>query len=443
MVANGDVPPDELAPAEVHRERFPESLRDHLPVLVRLREFWEQFLPKRSGSDLSNADLKRALGQWLEWRSPEGLTPEALLDHLESGKVLLVLNGVDEVPQATGDEGSGWNPRAQLLSGLTRACPGWEKRGHRVLLTSRPYGLEPGDVQRLGLTDRPAEELLGEMQQLLVRRWFRVLADTNQAGDAKAEAALSELANQPWVAALVGNPLLLTAICIVYNDGGRLPQDAHDLYDRIIDTVLHGRYREPLAKERARARLCVLAYGMHTGEELGEQRVTPQAQATYVEADRMLKTFQGRSGYTEDAILAPSEIREELLSRSGLFVPRPDKRAAFYQLSFQLSFQEFLAAERLHDVSEGDLAGVFETRAEEPAWRNTLSLLFGRVLATAATAEGRAPDRRQRDPRDEPPDRRRGLPGDSQGQRDPRGRGTPGAIPSGRPPEHAGRRPGS
>ena len=34
------------------------------------------------------------------------------------------------------------------------------------------------------------------------------------------------------------NPLLLTAICIVYGENRKLPQDEFDLYDRIEDTVL-------------------------------------------------------------------------------------------------------------------------------------------------------------------------------------------------------------
>ena len=64
-------------------------------------------------------------------------------------------------------------------------------------------------------------------------------------------------------------------------------------------------------------------------------------------------------------------VREELLSQSGLFLGRGDSTAGFYHLSFQ----EFLAGQRLADV-ENDLLPVFLERAEMPEWHNTLSLLF-------------------------------------------------------------------
>lgn len=44
------------------------------------------------------------------------------------------------------------------------------------------------------------------------------------------------------VAALAANPLLLTAICIIYGEGKQLPKDKHDLYHRIVNTSLYSRY---------------------------------------------------------------------------------------------------------------------------------------------------------------------------------------------------------
>jgi len=36
-------------------------------------------------------------------------------------------------------------------------------------------------------------------------------------------------------------------MCIIYDEGKRLPHDKYMLYDRIVDTVLHKRYSD---KER-------------------------------------------------------------------------------------------------------------------------------------------------------------------------------------------------
>jgi Sulfatase-modifying factor enzyme 1 len=172
-------------------------------------------------------------------------------------------------------------------------------------------------------------------------------------------------------------------MCIIYDEGKRLPQDKHDLYDRIIDTVLHGRYRDPVAKDAARNRLGVIALGMHTGESLGEARTTPQAEATYAEIERMLKIYQDRSPWTEEGYLGAVETREDLLSNSGLLLSSGEKRAQFYHFSFQ----EFLAAQRILDLTDRSLLDVFRERAAAPEWRNTLSLLFGRVLGTRVSPE--------------------------------------------------------
>jgi hypothetical protein len=75
--------------------------------------------------------------------------------------------------------------------------------------------------------------------------------------------------------------LLLTGMCIVYDEGGRLPQDKHDLYARIVNTVLNSRYRDNVEeREKARYRLQAIAYGMHTGHGLGEHRASPAAEAS-------------------------------------------------------------------------------------------------------------------------------------------------------------------
>ena len=168
------------------------------------------------------------------------------------------------------------------------------------------------------------------------------------------------------------NPLLLTGMCIVFDEGGRLPQDKHELYTRIVNTVLNSRYRDDVeGRERARYRLQAIAYGMHTGHGLGEARLTPEAEVSHQDLDRILREYLDKSASKEEGNASTVAAREELLSQSGLFLGRGDNTAGFYHFSFQ----EFLAGQRLADV-ENDLLPVFLERAEVPEWHNTLSLLF-------------------------------------------------------------------
>ena len=55
-------------------------------------------------------------------------------------------------------------PRDLLLSGLADALPAWIKAGNRVLLTSRPYGLDATRLQSLALPAAELEPLPGDLQ---------------------------------------------------------------------------------------------------------------------------------------------------------------------------------------------------------------------------------------------------------------------------------------
>jgi hypothetical protein len=170
----------------------------------------------------------------------------------------------------------------------------------------------------------------------------------------------------------------LTAMCIVFDEGKRLPQDQHDLYERVVATVLYSRYQDPADIDKAKRELGVIAYGMHTGEGLADDRSTPKAEATFYEVEQWLRDYQSRRDekHQERAEAGAFEARDDLLSRSGLLLSTGDDRAGFAHLSFQ----EFFAAQRSFSVDEARLADVFLSRAATPEWRNTLSFLFGRLV---------------------------------------------------------------
>lgn len=145
-----------------------------------------------------------------------------------------------------------------------------------------------------------------------------------------------------------------------------------------MDNVLFNRFpddREVI--DPVRNRLAVVAYGMHTGEGLGEERTTPQAEATYAEIDRMIQIYQEQTPWSETGYKGAVQAREQLLSRTGLLLPQAEQRAGFYHLTLQ----DFLAAQRLLDLHEEELFDVFCLRGAVPEWRSTLSFVFGSQLA--------------------------------------------------------------
>jgi len=353
------------------QEPTPTHLRARLPLLVPLREFWEAMDCGHGRRTWCRDELTRTLAAWVDGRlRPDGLTGDLLQAHLAAGTAFLLLDGLDEVPVSQSRDGITRYPRALLLAGLADALPHWERAGNRTLLTSRPYGLDAPGLSKLGLPTAPLEPLPEPLQDLFVTRWFHTLDKS-----ALAAGLIATIHERDDLAPLAENPLLLTALCVIYGNGRRLPEDRYHLYQKIVDNVLYNRYPgDARQREPVKARLEAIAHGMHTGEGLDEDRQTPSAETGDLELERLLRCFAQLNPAYEQGRVEPAVQREELLTRSGLLLPRPNGRAAFYHLSFQ----EFLAAERISCTSadRAALELVFRHRWTVPEWRPTLLFLF-------------------------------------------------------------------
>jgi formylglycine-generating enzyme required for sulfatase activity len=115
-----------------------------------------------------------------------------------------------------------------------------------------------------------------------------------------------------------------------------------------------------------------VALGFHCGPD--DERTVPAPEASYGEIERLLRRFAKLNAAYAAARIEPAVQREELLTRSGLLLPRKGERASFYHLSVQ----EFLAAERIARSSDDRTAleKVFRARCAVPEWRPTLLFLF-------------------------------------------------------------------
>ena len=130
-------------------------------------------------------------------------------------------------------------------------------------------------------------------------------------------------------------------------------------------------------------RLEAIAYGMHTGEPGEAPRQTPAAEISWIETERLLAHFAEQNPAYGRGEVEAAVQREELLTRSGLLLPRPNERAAFYHLSFQ----EFLAAQRIARGSD-DRRAMFRERGAVPEWRPTLLFLFAAQIFNRTPSGG-------------------------------------------------------
>lgn len=366
VVAEGRVPAHRQIVVDEKKftEKLPKKLVGRLPLLVRLRDWAShgEFLAGRGR--WTRAQLEASLASWLDETRPGDLTGEAFAAELKAGRCLLILDGVDEVPESRGDD----LPRRNLLTGLADALPAWRKAGNWLIVTSRPYGLDAEDQRQLGLPMAELAELPGPLMQLFVRRWFDAVDPANAVF--KANGLLTHLTQRDDLAEMRSNPMLLTALCVKFDEGRRLPQDFYALYDAVVRQVLYKRFNTENERDQARNRLSAIALGMHRGEA-GALRRTPEAEVTVEEVDRLLADLAQHDWASEAGAGEASTKRELLLSESGLLLPRDNRRAAFYHLSFQ----EFLAAERLRKLPEIP-ESILATHAGTPAWRRTLRFMF-------------------------------------------------------------------
>ena len=373
-VAEGQVPAHRRIAVDDTRftETLPDTLVGRLPLLVRLRD-WASHPEFLVGNGRWTCEqLVASLAGWLDKTrpgkhddvQPSGLSGAVFRAELKAGRCLLIFDGVDEVPESRGDD----LPRRNLLSGLADALPAWRRAGNWLLLTSRPYGLEAEDLRRLDLPLAELAELPDTLQQLFVRRWFDAVDPPNAV--AKADGLLAHLDQRDDLAEMRRNPMLLTALCVKYDEGRRLPQDFYDLYDAVLRQVLYKRFATEIERHQACNRLAAIALGMHRGAAQ-TPRETPVAEVTVEEVDRLLADFAQQAWASESGAGDACAKRELLLSDSGLLLPRDNRRAAFYHLSFQ----EFLAAERLQRLDKAPEA-ILGTHAGTPAWRRTLRFLF-------------------------------------------------------------------
>lgn len=377
VVAEGQVPAHRRIAVDDTRftETLPDTLVGRLPLLVRLRD-WASHPEFLAGNGRWTCEqLVASLAGWLDKTrpgkrddvQPSGLSGAVFRAELKAGRCLLIFDGVDEVPESRGDD----LPRRNLLSGLADALPAWRKAGNWLLLTSRPYGLEAEDLRRLGLPLAELAELPHELQTLFVRRWFDAVDPPNAV--AKADGLLAHLDQRDDLAEMRRNPMLLTALCVKYDEDRRLPQDFYGLYYAVVRQVLYKRFNTKSKRKKARNRLAAIALGMHRGAAQ-TPRETPVAEVTVEEVDRLLADFAHQDWARESGAKKAYAKRELLLSDSGLLLPRDNRRAAFYHLSFQ----EFLAAEHLQwlDKAPEALEAILGTHAGTPAWRRTLRFLF-------------------------------------------------------------------
>ncbi len=190
-----------------------------LPVLLRLRDCSDGRLP-------SPDDLPKVVAREV------GNAPHAWLRmKLDAGHALLLIDGIDEVPEAA---------RRRLHNDLNQYAIAYPKT--LVIVTTRPAAVLEGYWERSFSHRLSVREMSRDDITAFISQWHDALAARNKTIKPIADVAslTRQVLESPALTQLAETPLLCAAICYVHRiKRGEIPRRAVRLYEAICEQLVH------------------------------------------------------------------------------------------------------------------------------------------------------------------------------------------------------------
>ena len=259
---------------------------------------------------------------------------DALLPLFEKGRILLLVDGLDEIHNDA--------HRSIFVEHLEAFLDQYKLT--RLVVTSREAGfnLVAPCVARFCERYRvaPLEE---DAIYLLCNHWHRLMAGGSPEAEKEGLEVAELLTSSASLRRLAENPLLLTMLLVVKQGAGRLPPDRVSLYSRAVEVLLdtwNTKGHDPLNPKEAVPQLAYVAFKMMLN---GKQTATEKELLTMLEQAReeipQIRRYATDKPYE---FLKRVELRSSLLLEAG-HQEENGKTVPFYQFR-HLTFQEYLAA---------------------------------------------------------------------------------------------------
>ncbi|MDD9379915.1 NACHT domain-containing protein [Streptomyces sp. ZAF1911] len=335
--------------AQQDRPERPAYLRDRIPFVLPLRTL------TRHGERLpAPKDFLAAIGCPLAGSQPAGWEHRVLT----AGRGLVLVDGIDEVPEAERERTRRW---------LRDLIDTYDNTDNRWLVTSRPSAVGQDWLGEEGFGELALSSMRPADTATFIKRWHAAARDGAESGaelDAYEAQLLTAVRAKADLGRLATNPLMCGLICALHRDRrGYLPHGRKDLYEAALSMLISRRDRErdmdvPDLREEPQLELLQrLAYWLIKNGRTEMDR--SQAEAII---GRALPAVPEAAALGD----APA-VFDHFLQRSGLLrEPAPDTVDFIHR-----TFQDFLGARAA--VEEGDF-GLLAAHAADDQWEDVIRM---------------------------------------------------------------------
>jgi len=325
-----------------------KGLDGYLPVLVFLNDL-KGF--ETTGLKGNSGTAEKLLAYWGK-NTDSFLDVDTIRGFCEARKAVFLLDGLDEID-------------ASLRELVVTSFHGLSVRygNCKIVFSGRPHGVD--DIVKIWF-GRPVEILPLLMTQVeeFVHKWFQFIYESGRSGLNKtARDMIGEIKSHPSIDELIDSPLMLTAICLLYNDNKELPGQRAELYDRFVSNLLYRRFRED--DKKIRKYLMRLANHMHQKRLKTIDRLDA---VSFLENE--YKKNEGESQKEYSARL--DEIFERMEPCCGLLKLEKGGHGFIH-----LTFQEFLTANYLVSETTEDYFETIRQHWDDDWYREVVQLYIG------------------------------------------------------------------
>jgi len=329
---------------------------ERVPLFVTLKDFAEAEEQPDVLAYLNT--LIPSAGEAQRATSKTVASVEALQALLLEGRALILLDGLDEVRETDA---------SRVLRQIQQFSERYASNAFVITcrIAAREYTFQKfTEVEVADFDDEQIADVSG--------KWFRSRHD-----EVKAKRFLEELETHPPIRNLASSPLLLTLLCLVFEDSGEFPSNRAELYQTGVDVLLkkwdvkrnieRDQVYKKLSLRRKEDLLSQIAYRtFEAGNYFFKQK----------DLERQIREFiehlPGASSDEQTLELDSEAVLKSIEAQHGLFVERA---RGIYSFS-HLTFHEYFAA---RDIKEKANLQPLTQNLTEKRWREVVLLTVGMV----------------------------------------------------------------